>query len=79
MGKKVKVELNRAGVREMLKSAEMDAIVYEHAQAIQGRCGGGYGAISMTASTRCIALVYPETAEAESDNYKNNTIEKALG
>lgn len=75
---KVKIVLNRAGVREMLRSAEMEAICFEHAQKIQGKCGEGYGAISLTAQTRAIALVYPETADAVRDNYKNNTIEKAL-
>lgn len=33
----------------------------------------------MQKETRAIATVYPQTAEARRDNYRNNTIEKALG
>ena len=40
MAKIVKIKLNSAGVRRLLKSAEMQAICTEHAEEIAARCGG---------------------------------------
>lgn len=78
MAKVAKIKLNRAGVRQLLKSKEMQAICTEHAEEIAARCGAGYAVDSMQKETRAIATVYPQTAEARRDNYRNNTIEKAL-
>ena len=78
MTKVAKIKLNRAGVRRLLKSKEMQAICTEHAEEIAARCGEGYAVDSMQKETRAIATVYPQTAEARRDNYRNNTIEKAL-
>lgn len=41
MAKVAKIKLNRAGVRRLLKSKEMQAICTEHAEEIAARCGGG--------------------------------------
>lgn len=38
---KLRVELNRAGVRELMRSPEMRAIVEQHARAEQKKAGGG--------------------------------------
>ena len=78
MAKIAKIKLNSAGVRRLLKSAEMQAICTEHAEEIAARCGAGYAVDSVQKETRAIATVYPETAAARRDNYRNNTIEKAL-
>ena len=78
MAKVAKIKLNRAGVRRLLKSKEMQAICTEHAEEIAARCGAGYAVDSMQKETRAIATVYPQTAEARRDNYRNNTIEKAV-
>lgn len=79
MAKIVKIKLNRAGVRRLLRSSEMKAICSEHAAEIAARCGEGYATDAVTMPTRAIATVYPKTAQARRDNHKNNTIEKALG
>lgn len=79
MAKIVKIKLNRAGVRRLLRSNEMKAICSEHAAEIAARCGEGYATDAVTMPTRAIATVYPKTAQARRDNHKNNTIEKALG
>ena len=39
MAKVAKIKLNRAGVRRLLKSKEMQAICTEHAEEIAARCG----------------------------------------
>lgn len=76
---KVKFELNRAGVRELLKSQEMGAICRDHAVGVQGRAGAGYEVTTYTGRNRVNASVHAETYEARKDNYENNTLLKALG
>jgi len=74
----IKVVLNSAGVKELLKSEEMQTIVSEHAKAIAGRCGAGYSDDVYVGKNRCNAMVYPETSAAKRDNLANNTILKAM-
>ncbi len=75
---KVKIELNRAGVRDLLQSTDMQSLLREHAEAIAGRAGEGYGADSVVLSTRAVASAYTETFEAMRDSMKNNTLLKAV-
>lgn len=74
----VRIELNSAGVRELLKSGEMRAICEEHANKAVSRLGAGYVASSMTMETRAFASVYAESYEAKKENSEKNTILKAL-
>ncbi len=77
---KLKVELNRAAVREqLLKSPEMQAICESHARAIVQRCGPGYEVKTKMLRERVDAIVYASTKEARKDNLANNTILKAVG
>lgn len=78
MGKKVEIKLNSAGVRELLRSAEMRNICLGHAQAIAGRAGSGYATDTMTGTNRVNASVFQATVEATRDNMKNNTLLKAV-
>lgn len=74
----VRVELNSAGVRSMLKSPEMKLICEKYANKAVGRLGEGYSSSSRTMETRAIASVYAETYEAKLENAEKNTILKAL-
>ena len=76
---KVKFELNRAGVRELLQSQEMASICLNYANGVQSRAGNGYEVSTFVGRNRVNASVYAETAEARRDNYDNNTLLKALG
>lgn len=71
-------ELNRSGVRELLKSGAMKSVVETHASAIRNRCGPEYGQDSYVGKTRVNAMVYPETPHAYFSNLKHNTLLKAL-
>ncbi len=73
-----KFELNRAGVRELLKSEEMKSICEEHARAVQSKCGTGYEVTTYTGKSRANASVHAETFEAKRENSKNNTLLKAV-
>jgi len=80
---KIRVELNSDGVRELLRSPEMNGICTELAQGIAQRANGmgadgGYSVSSYTGTNRVNASVYCATREALRDNLKNNTLLKAV-
>lgn len=78
---KVKFKLDRAGVRELMRSPEAMNVVMEYATKIQSRCpsGLGYEVSSMVGANRVNASVFASTPEARRDNYENNTLLKARG
>ena len=73
-----KFKLNRKGVKELMKSDEMQAILKDHATNIRNRCGDGYEQDIKTGKSRANAMVWADTYQAKSDNLKNNTILKAV-
>jgi len=75
---KFKFELNRAGVKELMQSEEMQSILKEYATEIRNRCGEGYEQDIYIGKNRANAMVWPETFQAKRDNLKNNTILKAV-
>ncbi len=75
---KVRVVLNRKGVRELLKSDAMAQACKEQADAIKNRCGDGYESDVYTGKNRANAMVWPSSAKARQDNAQNNTILRRL-
>ena len=75
---KMRFDLNKAGVRDLLRSAEMESVVSSLASDISGRCGEGYATDSHVGKNRVNAMVYADTDEAKKDNLGNNTILKAV-
>ena len=77
---KFHVELVSAGVRELLRSPEIQSNINEVAEAVARRAGEGYEAVPGTkGKTRANVRVQAGTPEANRDNKKNNTLLKALG
>lgn len=76
---KVRFELNRAGVRELLQSPEAQNLVMEYAERVQSRAGKDYEASVIVGRLRARASVIATTYEARKDNFENNTLLKALG
>ena len=76
---KVRFELDRAGVRELMKSPEAMDVCKEYASAIRNRAGDGYEVDTYVGKTRANASVYASTYKARRDNYENNTLLKARG
>ena len=74
----LKVKLNSSGVREMLKSAEMQSLLAERAQEITNRLGDGYTTDSYVGKNRANVSIHPKTAKAFRETYKENSILKAL-
>ena len=72
-----KFVLNRKGVQQYILKAPWMASHLKGIAAEKARqCGDGYGSDVFTGKTRVNASIYPSTAEAARDNFKNNTIEK---
>lgn len=77
MGKTV-FKLNSAGVRELLKSAEVAEECRMHAQAVQSTAGEGYIVEQRNYAERSGYAVSADTMKARLDNFYNNTLLKAL-
>jgi len=78
MSEKFKFKLNRDGVGQLLKSEEMQSILVDHATSILKSAGTGYAQDSYVGKTRVNASVYADSYKARKDNYKNNTLLKAV-
>lgn len=79
---KVNFVLNSKGVREMLKSAEAQAICMEYANAVANRAAAhstGYVVETRNYPERAGAAVRADSVKARIDNSRNNTLLKSLG
>lgn len=73
-----KIVLNSAGIQQLLKSAEVQALIEEITETVADNAGDGYEANYRVGKFRYIGEVKAETYEARKDNSKNNTLLKAL-
>ena len=76
---KVKFELDKGGVRDLLRSQEVLGVCKGYAESARARAGEGYEVTTFVGRNRANASVHAETYEARKDNYENNTLLKALG
>lgn len=79
MSKKVKIKLNMPGINAVMKSDGVKSLLKAAGDQVATIAGDGY----TTEEARdlnwiSIVNVYPETKEAGHDNFKNNTLLKAL-
>lgn len=74
----IKFKLNRKGVSELMKSAEMQEVLKDYATGIRNRCGEGYEQDIRVGKNRANAMVSASTYQAKADNLRNNTILKAV-
>ena len=76
---KVRIELDRGGVHELLNSQVMADLMTEYGQNHAHRAGEGYAAAPPHKSgQRVIVNVYAATEEARRDNLENNTLLKTM-
>jgi len=75
---KVDFKLNRKGVAALMKSGNMQAILKSYASGIRSRSGSGYEQDIYVGKNRANARVWPNTPQAKSDNFKNNTVLKSV-
>lgn len=76
-------ELNRAGVRELLQSSEMQGVLREASENIrsnaEGMTGLEYRSDVKVGKNRAVATIAADSAKAYYDNLSHNTLLKALG
>lgn len=75
---KVRIELNSAGIRELLLSDEVESLCESKANEVMARAGDGYEVTTYKGKNRANASVHVATDKAYRDNLKNNTLLKAL-
>lgn len=74
----VKIELNEAGIRELLKSEEMQAILNEHADNALDRLGEGYEKETRIGSRRAKVMVLATSASTFYKHMETNEILKSV-
>lgn len=79
MANNVKFKLNLAGLNELMKSAEMQSALLEAGNAVASSAGSDYAAEVHVANWIAISNVYPNSKQAAHENFKDNTLLKALG
>lgn len=75
---RVKVELNRAGVRQMLRSDELKQHCLEYAERIASLAGDDYAAEAHVGQNRVNASVIVTTWAGYHKSLKNNTVLTAM-
>lgn len=78
MAKNVRFELDLKGLNELMKSDWMQGHLESAGKAVANSAGSGYEQRVHTASYVAIANVYPNSKDAAKENYKENTLIKAL-
>lgn len=74
----VKIKLNSAGVRKLLRSPEMRNGLSEIAFSAQAKLGDGYEATYYTEQTRAVAEITAVSPKAIQENNDTNSILRAL-
>lgn len=75
----VEVKLDTKGVRELLKSKEVQNECMKYANSLLASVGDGYSVSTRNYPERSGAAVNATTYEAKKDNYDNNTLLRGLG
>ena len=75
----VTIKLNSSGIQKFLKDKAVKNLVAGEAKKIAAKANGEYKVATITLDTRCIATVEAADLSTRKDNYKNNTLLKAIG
>ena len=75
---KFKIELNSAGIRSLLRSPEMEAVVGAYGAEMAARAGDGYRYDTYVGRNRVNSAVFCDSSSAEKDNFTNNTLLKSM-
>lgn len=77
---KIKIELNRAAVRELLRSGEVMGVLEAEARNRANALGHGYGVNTYVGRNRGNAevAIVAETEDAIHDNLENNSLLRSI-
>lgn len=74
----LRVQLNSSGVRQLLRSPEVQADLHRRAKAIANRAGPGFATDSDVSGTRARAWVWTDTFEAMRAEATNRTLTSSI-
>ena len=74
----LKVALNRAGVRALLRSPEVEADLLARAERIAAVAGEGFEASAVVGATRARASVITATTDARLTEARDRTLTRAI-
>ena len=77
MASNFRFELNRSGIAELLKSAEMQAVITAKANAVAAAAGPGHD-VKNTTTNRARATVGTNTLEAMEAEATDHTLTRAI-
>ena len=75
----VKIELNLPGLNELMKGKEIQSALKDAGNAVAQSAGSDYACTVDVINWVAIANVFPNSQRAASDNFRNNTLLKAVG
>lgn len=75
---RVRFELNKKGVSELLKGTEMQGVLHGYAADAQSRLGDGYEINEFIGHDRARAHVQASSEKAIRENLEKNTVLKAV-
>lgn len=78
MSKNVTIELNTEGIRELLKSMEVEDFCRQVAEERRATLGEGYETDTFQTPGRVVASIFTATDEAAADNMETNALLRAV-
>lgn len=75
---RAEIILDSDGIRELLHSEELSALVQAKAESMAQAAGEGWETRAHDSGQRTIVNVFPATKEAAADNWENNTAERMI-
>ena len=75
---KVGIKLNMPGINAVMKGDGIQNVLKAAGDSVASSAGEGYAAEVRTINWIAVCNIYPDSKQAAKDNYKNNSLLKAL-
>lgn len=75
---KVEIKLNLPGINTVMKSEGVQNVIQSCGNAVANNAGDGYAADIKVGKWLAFCNVFPNSKDAAKDNFKNNSLLKAL-
>lgn len=75
---KVKIKLNLPGINAIMKSNGIQSVIKAAGDSVVANAGEEYAASVNVGRWLAFCNVYPDSAKAANDNFRNNSLLKAL-
>lgn len=75
---KVGIKLNMPGINAVMKGDGIQSVLKAAGDSVASSAGEGYAAEVRTINWIAVCNIYPDSKQAAKDNYKNNSLLKAL-